>query len=166
LREDNLLSGLYLNELLIRLLPRFDPHPALFVGYGEAIEALQSDSGEIALRRFELILLTELGYRIDWWSDTNQDPIAESGQYFFDPAQGFSPALPSSAAELTQKRISGAVLLAVGNYLKGGALPQRQALLMMKEVTRVAISQLTQGRTLNSRDIFRSLKRGPAPRDD
>lgn len=166
LREDNLLSGLYLNELLTRLLPRFDPHPALFVGYGEAIEALQSDSGELALRRFELILLTELGYRIDWCSDTNQDPIAESRQYFFDPAEGFTAALPSSDAALTQKRIPGAILLAVGNWLKGGALPQGQALVMMKEVTRVAISQLTQGRTLNSRDIFRSLRRGPAPRDD
>lgn len=166
LRGDDLLSGLYLNELLIRLLPRFDPHPSLFLGYGEAIESLQSAAGEIALRRFELILLTELGYRVDWWSDGFQDAIQETMDYLYEPAQGFMPVVPSQNIGFNGKRVPGAVIRTIGDWLHNGANPEKSELLLVKDVTRAAISQLTQGRSLNSRAIFRSLRRAPAPRAD
>ncbi len=166
LKGEDLLSGLYLNELLIRLLPRFDPHPAVFVNYGETIESLQSTSGEVALRRFELILLTELGYRVDWWSDVNQDAIEENLEYLYDPGQGFVPLLGAQASSHLGKRVSGGALRAVSDWLDGGLFPQKAERLMLKNVTRAAISQLTQGRGLNSRDIFRSLRRAPVPRSE
>ena len=62
---DALIAGLYLNELLMRLLPREDPHEALFDGYGQTIKALsQSDELPIAvvLRGFELMLLRATGH--------------------------------------------------------------------------------------------------------
>ena len=37
---DALLSGYYLNELLLRLLARDDPHPALFDAYAAAVQVL------------------------------------------------------------------------------------------------------------------------------
>ena len=65
---DALLSGYYLNELLMRLLARDDPHPALFDAYAGAVEVLagehaaaQSAAQSAALRAFELILLREIG---------------------------------------------------------------------------------------------------------
>ena len=59
-----LLSGYYLNELLLRLLARDDPHPQLFDAYAAAVSVLASEHGEArepALRAFELLLLREIG---------------------------------------------------------------------------------------------------------
>jgi DNA repair protein RecO (recombination protein O) len=61
---DALLSGYYLNELVLRLLARDDPHPRLFDVYASAVEVLASEHGEAlepALRAFELLLLREIG---------------------------------------------------------------------------------------------------------
>jgi DNA repair protein RecO (recombination protein O) len=59
-----LLSGYYLNELLLRLLARDDPHPALFDVYAQVVRVLASGHVEVleaALRTFELVLLREIG---------------------------------------------------------------------------------------------------------
>jgi len=61
---DALLSGYYLNELVLRLLARDDPHPRLFDVYASAVQILASEHGEAlepALRAFELLLLREIG---------------------------------------------------------------------------------------------------------
>ena len=61
---DALLSGYYLNELLLRLLARDDPHPQLFDTYAQTVQILASEHGEAlqpALRAFELLLLREIG---------------------------------------------------------------------------------------------------------
>ncbi len=61
---DALLSGYYLNELLLRLLARDDPHPRLFEVYAAVVQVLASEHGEAlqsALRTFELLLLREIG---------------------------------------------------------------------------------------------------------
>jgi DNA repair protein RecO (recombination protein O) len=59
-----LLSGYYLNELLLRLLARDDPHPALFDVYAATVRVLAGEQRELlqpALRAFELLLLREIG---------------------------------------------------------------------------------------------------------
>jgi DNA repair protein RecO (recombination protein O) len=61
---DALLSGYYLNELLLTLLARDDPHPALFDVYAKVVQVLASEHGEVlqaALRTYELLLLREIG---------------------------------------------------------------------------------------------------------
>jgi len=61
---DALLSGYYLNELLLRLLARDDAHPGLFDAYVSVVQVLASEHGEAlqpALRAFELLLLREIG---------------------------------------------------------------------------------------------------------
>ena len=61
---DALLAGYYLNELVMRLLARDDPHPRLFDAYASAVQVLASEHGEAlqpALRAFELLLLREIG---------------------------------------------------------------------------------------------------------
>jgi DNA repair protein RecO (recombination protein O) len=63
LNGEALLCGLYLNELIARLLPRNDPHPETFAAYVETLQRL-SELGASAwhLRRFERNLLADLGY--------------------------------------------------------------------------------------------------------
>lgn len=57
-----LLPGFYLNELLMRLLARHDPHPELFDAYADALQGLtQPNLLTAALRSFELVLLRQLG---------------------------------------------------------------------------------------------------------
>ena len=61
---DALLSGYYLNELLMRLLARDDPHPVLFDAYAATVQLLASQNSEtlqLALRAFELRLLRDIG---------------------------------------------------------------------------------------------------------
>ena len=61
---DALLSGYYLNELLLTLLARDDPHPVLFDVYARVVEVIASQHGEVlqaALRSYELLLLREIG---------------------------------------------------------------------------------------------------------
>ncbi|MDO9419490.1 MAG: DNA repair protein RecO [Herminiimonas sp.] len=61
---DALLSGYYLNELLMRLLARDDPHQALFDAYAATVQLLASQSAgtlQVALRAFELRLLRDIG---------------------------------------------------------------------------------------------------------
>jgi DNA repair protein RecO (recombination protein O) len=64
-KGDALLSGYYLNELLIRLLARDDPHEGLFDIYVHVVQVLASEHGEVlqtALRSFELLLLRDVGF--------------------------------------------------------------------------------------------------------
>lgn len=61
---DALFSGLYLNELIMRLLARSDPYVSLFDAYAGTVRVLASEHGEVleaVLRSFELLLLREIG---------------------------------------------------------------------------------------------------------
>lgn len=59
---DSLISGFYLNELLMRLLPRHDPHPILYHSYVQTLLQLSLGMDDWLLRLFERDLLQELGY--------------------------------------------------------------------------------------------------------
>lgn len=61
-----LMSAWYMNELLLRLLPREDPHPVLYDAYEAALVQLSNGKDAAgALRRFEWVLLQETGYGLD-----------------------------------------------------------------------------------------------------
>lgn len=90
-------SGLYLNELLVRLLHRHDAHPELFAAYSAAIEALaQPGTPDAVLRRFELTLVQEMGYNLALDIDAETGELLEAGQlYRFQPGLGLVVAAPS-----------------------------------------------------------------------
>lgn len=82
---DALLAGFYLNELVLRLLARDDPHPRLFDAYADAVAVLASqhaDAVEPALRSFELLLLRDIGLlpALDLETGT-QSPLAAHARY-------------------------------------------------------------------------------------
>jgi DNA repair protein RecO (recombination protein O) len=61
-RGEALFTGFYLNELLLKLLAREDPHPLLWDAYAATLASLGKASEAAALRAFELLLLQEVGY--------------------------------------------------------------------------------------------------------
>ncbi len=89
--------GFYLNELLLKLLPRQDPHPVLFDAYADTLAALaqRAESGEepAVLRAFELLLLRELGWLPELSLDTQTAaPLRADAAYALHPEAGLSAA--------------------------------------------------------------------------
>ena len=78
-----LYSGMYINELLVRLLPHEDPHPELYYRYRDVLRTLATAADlEPVLRSFELALLDELGYGIELSLDAESgEPIERTGHY-------------------------------------------------------------------------------------
>jgi DNA repair protein RecO (recombination protein O) len=86
-----LISAFYLNELMMRLLQRFDPNPDLFLGYTTAITALadEKQSIEPILRIFEKILLKTLGYELQLLKEVKTGEAVEPQKlYRYEPEQG------------------------------------------------------------------------------
>ncbi len=89
-----LMCGFYINELLLRLLPRDDPHEALFDAYGAALARLSSGEPRAAaqsaiLRGFERRMLAELGYAPLLDRDAaNGAPIEAAKHYRYEAERG------------------------------------------------------------------------------
>jgi len=101
---DALMSGYYLNELLLRMMARDDPHEALFDAYTRVVQILASDHGEalqVALRAFELLMLREIGVlpTLDVQTLTLA-PLEEAGRYSLVPEGGLRQAGPEDRASL------------------------------------------------------------------
>lgn len=142
-----LLSGFYLNELLVRLLPRDMALPELFVAYVRSIGEL-SDGHEVepVLRHFESALLGALGYGFAYDIDAGSgEPVRPDGQYVFLPEQGFVRAALSS-----HDAVSGAVLLALAQ----GRLDEPECRRVAKRVLRQALARHLGGKPLKSRELF------------
>ncbi|TVP57952.1 MAG: DNA repair protein RecO [Halomonadaceae bacterium] len=149
LRGNRLYCGLYLNELIQRLLPEGEPFPAIFAGYMNALNALaQDDSLEIPLRRFEWCLVAELGYgfSLDTLADSGATVVA-GGLYCLDPEQGISQ-LAGRGCRL--RNLPGEDLLAMA----AGDLSQVPVRRSAKRIMRVLVDHLLQGAPLHSRQLF------------
>ncbi|WBY00889.1 DNA repair protein RecO [Ramlibacter tataouinensis] len=101
---DALLSGYYLNELLLRLLARDDPHPRLFDAYAAAVRVLASGHAEAlepALRAFELLLLREAGLLPALRLQTlTLEPLQPQARYGLQPEGGLVAAPEGERASL------------------------------------------------------------------
>lgn len=113
------LAGLYLNELLIAVLQRDDPHRQLFEHYGQCLAGLQHDTA-FSLRRFEWIVLNELGYAPDLSVDEQGLLLEPQLDYEFSPHEGLRPK--------AQGRFSGAMLLALRDGQRSQLEGQRRFL--------------------------------------
>jgi len=84
-----LLSGFYINELLLRLLPRQDPHPELYAAYMQVRTRLGSgDALGWTLRRFERDVLAALGLGFDYLSEGDGAVVEPDARYRLDPEHG------------------------------------------------------------------------------
>jgi DNA repair protein RecO (recombination protein O) len=90
-----LLSGSYLNELLMRLLARDDPHASLYDHYALAVQLLaeRADAQQLVLRAFELLLLRDIGLLPDLASEGNTlAALQDEAPYVLSPEGGLRAA--------------------------------------------------------------------------
>lgn len=133
LSDDALLCGLYVNELLVRLTARHDPHPHLFDRYAGLLTEL-AEPGPLAwnLRRFERDLLSELGYALQLDREAESgEPLIYDADYVYLPEQGPLRA----SAQHRGARIRGAALLA----LHADVMPSSSDLAALRRMLRAVI---------------------------
>lgn len=145
-----LLFAFYLNELLVRLLMREDPHPGLYEGYVEALRALgERGAREEVLRRFEWLLLKEIGYAPDLSCDQHGRQLEPGADYRMLGGQ----LILSDVAD--EEAFSGRVLqdIASGRYDAPGALASA------KRLSRQVLGAQLEGVPLKTRQILIDLQR-------
>jgi DNA repair protein RecO (recombination protein O) len=147
-----LMCGFYLNELLLRLLPRDDAHEALFEVYGESLRQLSAGVAQASvLRSFEKRLLSELGYAPLLEREAlSGEPIQPSRRYVYEPDRG--PMLSSSASQ-HDLSVSGQTLLDLAADEFGRQETRDEARLLL----RTLIGQRLHGQVLHTRAVLREL---------
>jgi DNA repair protein RecO (recombination protein O) len=151
LQGEALMCGFYVNELLLRLLPREDAHDALFARYREALVQLASGGDSAwALRSFERALLKELGYAMALERDSASGRAIDPGKsYRYDPERGPIEANGASA----DSAVSGRTLLDMARDDYSDPLTQQQS----KALMRALLDHRLEHQPLKSRRIFRDL---------
>lgn len=147
-------AALYINELLVLLLPKWDPHPTLFDTYEHALSELASGNcHEKTLRIFEKQFLAEIGY--DLVSPDYKTTIAHDRYYRFTPTDGFRLSELSAHEDKNEhlKLFLGKNLLHFFDEQLEDEISLREA----KRLVRLAISYLLGDKKLNSRQLFLEL---------
>jgi DNA repair protein RecO (recombination protein O) len=145
-----LMCGFYLNELLLRLLPREDPHETLFEVYGEALSRLSRDPSAAVLRGFEKRLLAELGYAPLLERDAASRPIDPDGLYVYEPERGPTAVNGLRSGVLV---VRGQTLLDVAADDYSRAATREEA----RNLMRALIGERLQGQVLHTRTVLREL---------
>ena len=161
----SLYAGLYLNELMLRLLRSDDAHPELFHGYALTVGALAGEASvetpieapveariEKQLRRFEKLLLKECGYELvfDRDADTGERLNADA-RYFLEPDFGFRRVASGNDAIAG---FGGAVLLAIA----ADQFDETEVRRVAKRIMREALTPHLGDRPLQSRALFRTTR--------
>jgi DNA repair protein RecO (recombination protein O) len=151
LHGECLFAGFYLNELIMALLEKWDPHPALFLIYAKTLSALQTPQlEESALRIFEKRLLEELGYGL-----LSKEQTFEPDKYYrFIVDHGFVVSELGDIAKAKAAIFSGRSLIALANEVWQDAASLADA----KRLNRMMLASLLGGRAIRARELFQSLE--------
>jgi len=139
-----LLSGLYLNELLLRLLPKQDAHPTLFSAYHALFKRWgETNFSEGSLREFEVLLLEQIGYGIGLTEEFDTTSL-----YVYLLQKGFSLAVNSPRG----LNISGRAL----NALRTKTTDQLESndLQVLKQLMRGIFKGLLEHRKIKAYELF------------
>ena len=157
-----LICGYYLNELLVRLTAREDPHPELFIAYAKAVRALgRGESEPPILRRFELALLQDLGYEAGLANEADGGgAVRPEGRYIYIIERGplrletLEGEGVDPAALGDQALLSGQTLLdmAADDFSRAETLAQS------KQLLRMLINHTLGGQPLQSRRVLKELQ--------
>ena len=151
LRGERLFSGLYMNELLVRLLHRNDAHPELFAAYDYALKALAGNAVvDTVLRGLEITLLDELGYGLNLSLDgASGEPVDDTLRYRYDPELGLVASDNGTGRSVAT--YLGSDLLAMESGEFEGAV-RLTAKVLLREVLAVHLGDMP----LHSRKLFRA----------
>lgn len=151
-----LLSAFYLNELVLKLLPREDPHPGLWDAYAESIRALGEGRDRAVqagvLRSFELRLLAELGYAMTLTAEGGSGaPVDPRRSYHYAIDRGPLPHAAEPADAWPAVRGSTLIALASGSY------PDAETAAEAKRLMRRVLDHYLEHRRIFSRRIVQDL---------
>lgn len=140
------ICGLYINELLIKLLPKWDHCAHLFSMYETTILQLAGSTlDQIILRKFELQLLKSLGYGLQLNKEvTTGATIDAQSYYMFDPELG-----PKLTPGFVTHAFKGSSLLSLANETW-----ESHALLDMKRLMRIVLRHHLGNKQLKSRELL------------
>jgi len=144
---DDLILAMYVNELILRLLPENDEYSEIFHAYWNFLsnlKSLNSNEKEYALRDFENQMLEDLGYGIDFSSDINDEPINENLNYEFIEHQGFSTS--------DNGLIPGKIL--VNLLRRENIVTDTNELSILKKMNRKRLKSLLGDKPLKSKELF------------
>ena len=147
-----LYAAFYLNELLLRLLVRHDPHPVLYRDYVDALQRLEEGAPvETVLRRFEHRLLEALGYALVLDRDVRTgEALDPDSHYDYQLEQG-----PTRVAADTGMGFvfAGSSLLAIS----AGRFDDAQVLRDAKRLMRAALKLYLGDKPLKTRELLRQV---------
>ncbi|NQY42776.1 MAG: DNA repair protein RecO [Legionellales bacterium] len=146
---NKLVFGLYINELMIKILHEHDPHPSLFdIYYDTLAQISEFEDIERLLRKFEILLLKEVGYGIDFFTDAKfGEKIISDEEYFFDASNGFERKL---LPIMNKRCFKGKNILDVGHL----NLCNSEILSDAKYILRKVIDQRVGINNINSRKLI------------
>ena len=146
-----LYCGLYLNELLLRLVARDDPHPFLYDAYAQTLNDLsKGHPEEMVLRRFELTLLKEIGYGLQLDREVGEgNAVQAESFYVFDPQMG--PRIADRRTNAVQ--FSGRALLAMAADDWSDPVTIAQAKVLMRQVLAFHLGN----QDLHTRALFKEI---------
>jgi DNA repair protein RecO (recombination protein O) len=154
LTGDALMSGYYVNELILHFLHRHDPQPEIFDAYAQTIEAMAARGAQVAaiLRQFEMALLRHSGYALNFAHESGTSKALEPTQsYEYRMEQG-PVAVSRSEGSLV---FSGAALTAIARQEFGDPEVLRAANRLMREVIAFHLG----GKELKSRKVLLEMHR-------
>jgi DNA repair protein RecO (recombination protein O) len=149
-----LICGFYLNELLLKLMARDDPHAGLYAQYEAALAMLREGQPPAAvLRRFERHMLTELGYALQLSHDVHGAQVSPERAYYYVVERGPVEAQVGSP-DAQSPELSGKALLDIerDDYSDGATLQQARALM------RYVVNHYLGGKPLHTRQLLREMQ--------
>lgn len=151
LHGEALMCGFYLNELLLRLLPREDAHEQLFDYYQATLKILAKGADlAINLRRFELKMLQEMGYAVPLLVDESSGAISPARDYRYEAEYG--------ACELSATKngvvLSGQTLLDMAQDTYESAQTKQQS----KQLMRYLVAHYLGDKPLHTRQLLIDLQ--------
>jgi len=150
-----LACGFYLNELLLKLIAREDPHPGLFDSYRQALDGLAAMSDQATcLRRFEVRLLSELGYGLSLTHEAGSaQPLDPASRYHYVFERGPMPY--STGGDIARyPAVSGQTLLAMAGEDFDDLAVRNEA----KALIRALLNRILDRQVLHSRQLLRDLQ--------
>jgi DNA repair protein RecO (recombination protein O) len=150
-----LLSGWYLNELLLKLVLRADPQPAVFDLYARTLDRLRDRQAVPAvLRGFERDLLVLLGFGLELGREAQGGaPLQADRYYHFHPSLGFV-----ATGDDAEAAYAGRSLLALAD----DDLQEDAVLEDARRLMRTALDDALEGRELRTRGVARAVTRSAA----
>ena len=154
LKGTALMCGFYLNELLLNLMARDDPHESLFDYYQQTLLRLaQEQDHAFTLRSFEKHMLQELGYALSLETEAGSGrPVAPERSYRYILERG---AVAETADSSQGMPVAGKTLLDMAADDYSDAVTARQS----KQLMRMLLDHHLAGKPLHTRELMRDLQK-------